>query len=120
MSIISAPFSYCSRSTQGISRHMTPGIEGIKIRGSIFKLSQFADDTSMLLGNKKEIKHANKAIRDWCDATGMRENAAKREGLAMGRYRQPGKLDDHSNIKWAQETGWCISLGKWGSLLETI
>ena len=29
----------------------------------------------------------------------------------MGKYRQPGKLDDHQNIKWAPENGWCISLG---------
>eukprot|EP00966_Prymnesium_polylepis_P024938 575038-Prymnesium_polylepis.2 len=84
---------------------MTPGIEGIKIRGNAYTLSQFADDTTLLLGKKGEIKHANKALKDWCEATGMRENIAKREGLAMGKYRQPGKLDDHQNIKWAPENG---------------
>jgi hypothetical protein len=41
----------------------------------------------------------------------MRENVAKREGLAMGKYRKPGTLDDHQNIKLAPENSWCISLG---------
>eukprot|EP00966_Prymnesium_polylepis_P210456 4873509-Prymnesium_polylepis.1 len=90
---------------------MQPGIEGVNIRGNAYKLSQFADDTTIILGKKKEIKAANKALQNWCDATGMRENVAKREGLAMGKYRQPGKLDDHQNIKWAAENGWCVSLG---------
>ena len=38
----------------------------------------------------------------------MRENKAKREGLAMGKYRT---RDLGHNIKWAPERGWCVSLG---------
>ena len=38
----------------------------------------------------------------------MRENKAKREGLAMGKYRT---RDLVHNIKWAPEKGWCVSLG---------
>jgi len=53
---------------------MEKGIKGIEIRGHRYKLSQFADDTTVLLGSKKEIKLANAAIQRWCRATGMREN----------------------------------------------
>ena len=41
----------------------------------------------------------------------MKENASKREGLGMGRYR----TDKHhllpQNIKWIEEGDWAISLG---------
>ena len=41
----------------------------------------------------------------------MKENASKREGLGMGRYR----TDKHhllpQNIKWIEEGYWAISLG---------
>ena len=84
------------------------GIKGIEIRGHRYKLSQFADDTTILLGSKKEIKLANAAIQRWCRATGMRENVKKREGLAMGKYRAQ---DLKREIKWAKEKGWCVSLG---------
>eukprot|EP00966_Prymnesium_polylepis_P264688 6114544-Prymnesium_polylepis.1 len=29
----------------------------------------------------------------------------------MGRYGQPGKIDDYQSIKWAPENSWCVSLG---------
>ena len=47
-------------------------------------------------------------VKRWCDATGMRENIKKREGLAMGKYRS-ARLPD--GVEWAAEGGWCISLG---------
>jgi hypothetical protein len=49
------------------------GLKGIVIRGRRYKLSQFADDTTIFLGSKREIKLANAAIKRWCRATGMRE-----------------------------------------------
>ena len=83
-------------------------IKGVNIHGRRYKISQFADDTTLILGSLKELTAANKAIKRWCDATGMRENIKKREGLAMGRYRS-AQLPD--GVKWAKEGGWCISLG---------
>ena len=82
--------------------------KGIQIGRHEHKISQFADDTTMLLGNLKEIKYANKALKRWCDATGMRENIAKREGLGMGKYCNK---DLGKNIKWARQGEWCVSLG---------
>ena len=91
-----------------ISFDMEKKLKGIDVMGKKYKLSQFADDTAVLLRRVREIKYANRALKRWCDATGMRENVKKREGLAMGALR-------HQNIgrgiKWAPEKGWCRCLG---------
>ena len=62
----------------------------------------------MLLRNKKEVALADRALKRWCDATGMRENKLKREGLGMGRYKNK---DLGMNVKWAKAGEWCVSLG---------
>ena len=66
---------------------MEPKLKGINIHGTNYLLSQFADDTTLMLGHKNETKHVNRALKRWCKATGMRENATKREGVKMGKYR---------------------------------
>ena len=86
---------------------MERGIKGILVKRHRHKLSQFADDTTMMLRNKKEIRFATRALRRWCKATGMRENVLKREGLGMGRYKNK---DLGMNIKWARAGEWCVSL----------
>ena len=91
-----------------VSLDMETGFKGIKVGTSYYKLSQFADDTTVLMGDKKEIKYVNRAIQRWCGATGMRENIAKREGLGMGRYRN---IELHHGIKWTKDGNWCKSLG---------
>ena len=94
--------------TLRISMDLEKNFKGIEVKGKFHKISQFADDTSLLLGKLKELKYVTKALNRWCAATGMRENIKKREGLGMGKYR--GK-DLGRGIKWAGENGWCISLG---------
>ena len=104
MSPLAITLSSGRRSTKNSNRTR----KGIKIRRHFYKLSQFADDTTLILGNKREIPLAFKAIGKWCRATGMLENKTKREGLKMGRYRHTN-IDQ--NIKWAKDGEWCISLG---------
>ena len=84
------------------------GFKGIRIGDQYYKISQFADDTTTLMGDIREEKYVTRALRRWCAATGMKENTAKREGLAMGAYRGH---DLGRGIKWAGEKGWCVSLG---------
>ena len=91
-----------------ISVDMEVGLKGLKVGHHRYKLSQFADDTTMLLRNQGDITRANRAIARWCSVTGMRENSAKREGLGMGTYRNK---DLGMGIKWARDGEWCISLG---------
>lgn len=87
---------------------------GIKIGDRHYKISQFADDTTLLLGSIKELKFANLAIKKWCAATGMRENVDKREGLPLGDLRDPYRdpnVNLPSDVKWAPEGDHVISLG---------
>ena len=83
-------------------------MRGIEVNGTWYKISQFTDDTALMLGHIREEKYATRALNKWCAATGMRENVKKREGLAMGKYRKQAL---GHNIKWAPEKGWCVSLG---------
>jgi len=83
-------------------------LKGITINDEIYKVIQFADDTTIFMTDIKEMRAATTAINKWCAATGMRENVKKREGLAMGRYRTQDL--DHG-VKWAPEGRWCTALG---------
>ena len=91
-----------------ISMDMEPNFKGIDVNGALHRILQFADDTTIFMGDIAEEKYVTRALNRWCLATGMRENMKKREGLGMGKYR--GQDLGHG-IKWASHDGWCISLG---------
>jgi hypothetical protein len=56
----------------------------------------------------KGYKPTLQAVRRWGKATAMTENKSKREGLAMGSYRNKTMPSD---TKWIQEGNWAKSLG---------
>ena len=88
-----------------------PNIKGIKIGNDEFKISQFADDTATPLADMESIPHVESAIHRWCKATGMRENASKREGIAMGKLRGatlPAPTIWIRNGEWAKVLGYPI------------
>ena len=87
---------------------MQTGFKGIQIGGTFFKISQFADDTTLIMRNIKELKAAEAGLKRWCRATGMKENVAKREGLAMGAYRHTMMPE---GVEWVKEGQWAVSLG---------
>ena len=87
---------------------MEPKLKGIKIHETNYLISQFADDTTLMLGHKNEIKFANRALKRWCKATGMRENATKREGVKMGKYRYQNIVAPE--VKWAEDGEFVKSL----------
>ena len=82
---------------------------GIQVGSYEYRLSQFADDTALFLSSFEDIKRAMRAIRGWGRATGMKENAKKREILAMGKLR--GTTDQSIPGKWIKEGEWAICLG---------
>jgi len=83
-------------------------IKGIKIGQKRHLISQFADDTSLMLASFKGYKPALQAVKRWGKATGMKENLSKREGLALGKYRSKVLPGD---TKWIGEGNWATSLG---------
>ena len=83
-------------------------ITGIQVGDTTSLISRFADDSTLLLGNKKSYYHALRTVRKWGYATGMKENISKRQGLALGKYRTIKMPGDTS---WIPEGEWAISLG---------
>ena len=97
-------------------------VKGITIGSTTQFVAQFADDTVLLLGDKKELFPALKAVEKWCAATGMRENKDKREGIAMGTYRYVDlndiNLGRFGTVDWVNQRDpssrlppWAIHLG---------
>jgi hypothetical protein len=117
-------------------------IEGIKIRGREFRISQFADDTVFLLRSHTSIKHMWDVVSLWERATGMKVNVDKTEGLRLGVMQRPsldhlftsrvsartsvmrgGAVRLHAKVppgfavKWCQPGDYLLSLGApigWG------
>ena len=46
-----------------ISLEMESGFKGIEIGGTSYPISQFADDTTLMMGDTEEIPHAEKGLR---------------------------------------------------------
>ena len=86
-----------------------PDFHGIKIGKMRTKISQFADDTSLFLRGPQDMREAQACLDKWCKATAMRENLKKREGLAMGRYRNRVRLP--RGVKWKKDGEFAIVLG---------
>ena len=83
-------------------------VKGIKVGRSEFKLSQFADDTVLLLRDYASIARVWKILETVEAATGQRVNTNKTEGLLLGSLRD----DPHAPnwIKWCQDGDFIISL----------
>ena len=85
-------------------------IEGVKINGTHHKISQYADDSTLIPKHQNDWDRMEAHLGTWCDATSMKENATKREGQLLGklnreRHRAPtgiiaeDALPDASKIK---------------------
>ena len=86
-----------------------PEFRGISIGNRRIKVSQFADDTELFLRGPSDLRAAQGSLSKWCGATGMRENFKKREGIAMGKFRNSKSLP--KGVKWVKDGEWIISLG---------
>ena len=80
-------------------------IEGITINGVNHKITQYADDSTLIPKHAADWRRMAAHLATWCDATSMKENAAKREGQLLGklnreRHRAPtGIIKDDAWVK---------------------
>ena len=86
-----------------------PKVAGIKIGNHTYKLSQFADDTVLLLSTFQSIDAAWDILQIFEKATGQRVNKSKTEGLLLGSLR--GSANAPNWIKWCADGDYIISLG---------
>ena len=91
------------------------GIKGIRVGEIEYRLTQFADDTQLLLGGYKYLKRTFAILKEYEDATGMRANKKKFEGIRGGPLqRKPVPLipELHTEvIKWVQPGDYVRILG---------
>ena len=86
-------------------------LKGVHVGGKEVKVSQFADDTQFLLRGYDQLERMWTHIQRYEDATGMRANKRKFEGLRMGRTkRQPVPTTEHTEPIAFVEDGKYIKL----------
>ncbi|MCP3678529.1 MAG: hypothetical protein GY721_13375, partial [Deltaproteobacteria bacterium] len=80
-------------------------LKGIKVGNRRFQVSAFADDTVMFLNGIKDLRKVQMILQRYGEATGMKANLKKTEGLALGTARDLAPL--HSEVigrdQWAKE-----------------
>ena len=62
-------------------------IQGIKVLGKELKLSQFADDTTLLNSNCNSVKQAIAVLDNFGDISGLKLNPSKTKALWLGSWR---------------------------------
>ena len=62
-------------------------IEGVQAGGAEHRITQFADDTQFILKGYSSMPRLWELLKEYQDATGMRANVNKFEGLRMGRLK---------------------------------
>lgn len=80
-------------------------IKGIDINGKEFKLSQYADDTQLLLnGSEKTLQEALKTLKLYYTMSGLKINTDKTRALWIGAlHNSPEQLCEEYSLDWSQE-----------------
>ena len=68
---------------------------------SEIKISQFADDTTLILGNVNDTEKALQSVMKFGDIAGLKLNISKTEGLLLGRDKGKEEKNLPNIIKWS-------------------
>ena len=90
-------------------------IKGITVSENEIKVSQYADDTTLVLdGSKESLVCALQVLENFSVVSGLKLNNRKTEALWIGAYKDRGdKLCPGKNLKWIKHKG--KVLGVWFS-----
>ncbi|KAL9984497.1 hypothetical protein ACROYT_G006797 [Oculina patagonica] len=97
---LSAPLYIITAELMAIHIRRNPNIHGLKPPNSTeeTKLSQYADDTSLLLTDDHSIRHAFNTLQLYERASGARVNNSKCKGLWSGAFRH--RTDQLFHFDW--------------------
>ena len=98
--------------TEGLSRLLNedPRVKGINIGTREIKFSMFADDTSLCLRDFGSIGAVFENLALYEEATGMKVNTSKTEGVLLGSLRGT-PTPPQFPIQWALDGNYVVSLG---------
>ena len=90
-------------------------IKGITVSENEIKVSQYADDTTLILdGSKESLICALQVLENFILVSGVKLNNRKTEALWIGAYKDRGdKLCPGKNLKWIKQKGKAV--GVWFS-----
>ena len=93
-------------------------IKGICVLESECKISQYADDTTLILdGSEKSMQKSFSLLDSFASFSGLRINYEKTEALGIGPMRfQRRKIAAYQNISWPSHK--VIALGVWLSTVK--
>lgn len=79
-------------------------IKGIKIANIEYKLSQFADDTSLFLdGSEKSLNESIKTLNTYANMSGLKVNDSKTRAVWIGSKKFSGETFNHRlKLDWTQ------------------
>ena len=79
-------------------------IKGIKIADTEYTLSQFADDTTVMLdGSEKSLNESLKELNKFAAASGLKVNASKTRAVWIGSMKFSGETFNHRlKLDWTQ------------------
>ena len=79
-------------------------IKGIKIADTEYTLSQFADDTTVLLdGSQKSLDEALRVLNRFAISSGLKVNASKTRAVWIGSMKFSGETFNHRlKLDWTQ------------------
>ena len=94
------------------------GIKGICISDSECKLSQYADDTTLILdGSDNSVNTSLKLLDSFAELSGLNVNYEKTEALWIGSFRlQTRTIETNKNILWSFHK--VFALGVWFSTIK--
>ena len=95
-----------------------PSIKGISISQNEIKLSQYADDTTLILNGSQDTLEASlDVIEKFSKISGLRLNNNKTEALWIGsKARSSERLCPEKDFKWQEFKIKTLSLGVWLSI----
>ena len=91
-------------------------IKGIWVSENEIEVSQYADDTTLILdGSKESLVCVLQVLGNFSLVSGLRSNNRKTEALWIGTYKdRDDKLCSAKNVKWIKHKG--KALGVWFSI----
>ena len=84
-------------------------ISGVTIRNIEQKILQYADDTQIIISNNSSIAEVFRQLSLYEEATGVKTNIGKTEGLSMGKWKN--RHDKPFDCKWTGDK--VFALGLW-------